>query len=58
MTVHEFINNKRLVKARDMLKADRPLADAWQESGFNDYTTFLRNFKKVFGVSPSSLSKV
>lgn len=58
MTVHEFINNKRLMKAMEMLKNNCPLSDTWQESGFNDYTTFLRNFKKVFGVSPGSVSKV
>ncbi len=58
MTVHEYINNKRLLKARELLKENRPLQEVWQESGFNDYTTFLRNFKKVFGVSPSSISKV
>lgn len=54
MTVHEYINNKRLIKARELIKENHPLFVVWQESGFNDYSTFLRNFKKVFGVSPST----
>lgn len=58
MTVHEYINNKRLIKAREMLRENFTLTECWQESGFNDYTTFLRNFKKVFGVPPSAVSKV
>ncbi|MBQ9764744.1 MAG: helix-turn-helix transcriptional regulator [Lachnospiraceae bacterium] len=55
MTVHEYIINKRLIHAREMLKEKHSLQEAWMASGFNDYTTFLRNFKKVFGVAPGSI---
>lgn len=52
VTVHTFITNKRLIKACDLLKAGESITQAYQTCGFSDYSAFLRNFKKTFGVSP------
>ena len=52
VTVHSFITNKRLIHAVGGLKAGKSINQAYQESGFSDYSSFLRNFKKAFGVSP------
>lgn len=54
MTVHSFVTNKRLIRANELLKENHSVAAAWQESGFGDYSSFLRNYKKAFGVSPKS----
>ncbi len=52
MTVHAYIINKRLIKACELIKENYPVSVVWQESGFQDYSSFLRNYKKAFGVSP------
>ncbi len=52
VTVHTFINNKRLIKACELLKKGQNITQAYQSCGFSDYSAFLRNFKKTFGVSP------
>lgn len=52
VTVHSFITNKRLINAVAGLKAGKSVTQVYQENGFSDYSSFLRNFKKTFGVSP------
>ena len=52
VTVHTFITNKRLIRACEMLKNGQTITQAYQNCGFSDYSAFLRNFKKNFGVSP------
>lgn len=52
VTVHHFVLNKRLIRAGEELQRGKSLTEAWQNSGFTDYSSFLRNFKKAFGVSP------
>lgn len=52
VTAHTFINNKRLIKACELLKDGQNITQVYQSCGFSDYSAFLRNFKKAFGVSP------
>jgi len=52
VTVHTFITNKRLIHACELLKKGQSITQAYQTCGFSDYSAFLRNFKKTFGVSP------
>ena len=52
VTVHTFITNKRLIRACEMLKSRQTITQVYQACGFSDYSAFLRNFKKNFGVSP------
>lgn len=52
VTVHAFITNKRLIHAVNGLRMGKSITQVYQESGFLDYSSFLRNFKKTFGVSP------
>lgn len=52
VTAHNFVLNKRLIRASEELLRGKSLTEAWQDAGFTDYSTFLRNFKRVFGVSP------
>lgn len=52
VTVHSFITNKRLIHASEGLKEGKSITQVYQECGFADYSSFLRNFKKAFGVSP------
>ncbi len=52
MTVHTFITNKRLIRASRDIRAGKSIALVWQQAGFSDYSSFLRNFRKVFGTAP------
>lgn len=52
VTAHTFITNKRLIRACELLKNGQNITQAYQSCGFSDYSAFLRNFKKTFGVSP------
>ena len=52
VTVHNFVLNKRLLRASEELLQGKSLTEVWQGAGFTDYSSFLRNFKKAFGVSP------
>ncbi len=52
-TMHNYIVSKRLLMARSLITQGTPVMKAAQQSGFRDYTTFVRAYKKQFGVSPS-----
>lgn len=52
-TMHSYINNKRLLLARSLISQGMPVMKAAQQSGFKDYTTFVRAYKKQFGCTPT-----
>ncbi|MCM1188098.1 MAG: AraC family transcriptional regulator [bacterium] len=52
VTAHAFLVNKRLIKACEALGQGAGVTQAWQSAGFSDYTAFLRNFRRAFGISP------
>lgn len=53
MTLHSYILQKRLMYARQMMDHGTPVMEAAQESGFCDYTTFSRAYKKMFHHAPT-----
>lgn len=58
VTVHAFVTNKRLIKACELLKDGRNITQVYQTVGFSDYSSFLRNFKGAFGVSPGRFGDI
>lgn len=52
VTVHTFVTNKRLIKACEAIREGQSITRVYQSTGFADYSSFLRNFKSVFGVAP------
>lgn len=58
VTVHAFIVNKRLIRAVEGLRNGKSITQVYQESGFSDYSSFLRNFKRTFGVSPGKYGEI
>lgn len=52
LTLYQYIIKKRLMAARNMLLAGRPVMEACMKCGFNDYSNFLKAFKREFGKSP------
>lgn len=58
ITPAKYITTKRLLLAQKMLKrGDKPTV-VYNECGFDDYATFFRNYKRLFGYSPTAEGKV
>lgn len=55
-TLIQYINEKRLFKAKNLILNGCSLTDACFNSGFNNYSTFFRAFKNKFNVSPKEIS--
>ncbi|MEW9700829.1 helix-turn-helix domain-containing protein [Paenibacillus sp. SI8] len=51
-TIHEHILFKRIAKAKLLLREGCTVTDACQQAGFNDYSNFIRTFKKAVGLPP------
>lgn len=52
-TLHNYITSKRLLLARSLIAEGTPVIKAAQQSGFNEYSTFVRAYKKQFKKIPS-----
>ena len=53
-SLHNYIIQKRLIYAKSLIKKGCSITEAYIESGFNDYTSFVRAFKSMFGQPPKS----
>jgi len=56
-TLHHYILQKRLAKAAALIKNGMQISHASDQSGFRDYSSFVRAFKKTFGLSPKQYYK-
>lgn len=52
LTVHHYIRRKRLSKVRELRTNGKSISDAAMLSGFRDYSSFYRTYKKLMGCSP------
>ena len=58
-SIYQFYNDERLKKAHNLIsKTDTPLKEIAFLSGFNDYVTFSKAFKKKYQYPPSSLKRL
>ncbi len=53
-TPAQWIREKRLAKAKEMLKTDLPITEICYSLGFESVAHFSRLYKSYYGVSPSS----
>ena len=51
-TLHNYIIQKRLFLAQELIKSGEPVTKVSSICGFKDYSSFLRGFKKLFQKSP------
>ena len=51
-SLHQYITQKRLLLAGELLRGGTPVMKAAELAGFRDYSTFLRAFQSTFHVSP------
>ena len=56
-SVYQYIIQKRLVGASNLIMEGVPVASVYLYCGFGDYTSFLRAFKKQFGYSPKQYAE-
>lgn len=52
LTLKEFINTRRIARAKQLLNEGHSITDLCYQCGFNDYSTFYKTFKKFTGKSP------
>ncbi len=52
VTIYQYILSKRLMLAQQYLAQGKKATAVAQECGFNDYTSFFRAYKKMFGCAP------
>jgi AraC-like DNA-binding protein len=55
-TLHNYVNQKRLLIAKDLISTGEPITKVCIQCGFSDYSCFLRSFKKLFSKSPKEFS--
>jgi len=51
-TVHQYISQKRLLRAGELIRAGVPVMKAAEQAGFSEYSTFLRAFQNTYHMSP------
>ena len=51
-TLHQYISQKRLLLAGELIRSGVPVMKAAEQAGFSEYSTFLRAFRKTFQVRP------
>ena len=52
-TIGNYINQKRLLMARELLRQGEAVTKVYLDVGFKDYSTFVRAYKQLFGEIPS-----
>ncbi len=53
LTIKEFVNTRRIARAKQLLPEYKAVKDLYSVCGFNDYSTFYKTFKRFTGVSPT-----
>ena len=56
-SLHNYIVKRRLVVAKELIGKGFSMKTVAQKSGFNDYSTFVRAFKKEYNMSPRDFLK-
>ena len=51
-SVHQYIIQKRLDMAKQMMSAGIPISEVYQHCGFGDYSNFYRAFRGKYRISP------
>lgn len=57
-SIHSYVNNKRMQKCATFIKSGISPSQAADKCGYNDYSSFVRAFSKMFGASPKKYYKI
>ena len=56
-SVYDYVLHRRVLQAKELINSAMPLGEVAYQCGFNDYSSFLRSFTKLAGMSPSAYRK-
>ncbi|KEJ03519.1 AraC family transcriptional regulator [Clostridium botulinum A2B7 92] len=56
-TLHKYIQQKRLAFSKSLIIKGHRITEIYLKCGFGDYSSFIRAFKKAYGVSPRDYYK-
>ena len=56
-TVHKYIQQKRLTFSKSLIIKGHKITEVYIKCGFGDYSSFIRAFKKAYGISPKDYYK-
>lgn len=56
-SIHSYVTNKRLQKSAEDIKMGMAPSEAAAKCGFNDYSSFVRAFSKMYGSAPKKYYK-
>ncbi|AVQ39800.1 AraC family transcriptional regulator [Clostridium botulinum] len=56
-TLHKYIQQKRLAFSKSLIIKGHKITEVYITCGFGDYSTFIRAFKKAYGISPKDYYK-
>ena len=57
MTLRSYILEQRIMLAKRLLREGSNVSEACENSGFLDYTNFIRSFTRIVGMSPGKYSR-
>lgn len=60
LSLKQYIAKKRILEAESLIRShpDMPLSEIASAVGYNEISTFYRNFIRIVGISPSSYKKL
>ena len=56
-TINRYINSRRITIAKSLLVTGLDVTRVFEQSGFNDYSNFIKTFTKSVGLSPKKYAK-
>lgn len=56
LSIYQYIIKKRLTISRNLIKEGMAVTDAYISCGFNDYSNYLKAFKREFDKNPSEFA--
>ena len=57
-TINKYITARRISIAKSLLNNGASVAEAFDKSGFTDYSNFFKAFTKAVGVSPKKYANL
>ena len=58
MSLHEYISQRRLISARDLIARGTSVTDACFQVGYRSYSSFFRGYVRLFGMTPTGKIEV